>query len=530
MKIRKEVINSLKNPTSPMTVGATVFSRISEAFKPTIHTPLNQFFKDGWKIIEPMTPLIWDWSGDCISEYLMAVHMGQIQNLIISMPFRMAKSNLVTVMFPAWAWTEKPWLRLVNCSYSAGLSVKHATDRRTLIRSEWYQSNWGHQVQLKDDQDVKSAYENTRRGHMIATSVGGTITGKGGHGIIMDDMINPLEAESYAKRTHAVNMYQQVLSNRIDDPKTGFKILVAQRTHAQDLTGHILANEIGWEHLKIPLVAEKKTIIEMPISKTPHVREVGDTLQPERFTPAAIKKLQGSMGSRAWSAQAQQEPTSEKGNILKRDWWRFWTNISANLDRPGYVPKPTGYDVAIQSWDLNFEKTDDGSFVVGQVWWRRGVQKFLMDQHREREGFVDTLEAVRYLTKSHPECGAKLVENKANGAATINVLQDEIGGMIPVDPMGAKAVRAQAAAPSIQAGNVYLPDPQMPGFEWVNEYIDECANFKGVTGEVNDQVDATSQALIRLNSLDYETEETDNSGQTFGGIDHSELESVGGFS
>jgi predicted phage terminase large subunit-like protein len=99
-----------------------------------------------------------------------------------------------------------------------------------------------------------------------------------------------------------------------------------------------------------------------------------------------------------------------------------------------------------------------------------------------------------------PGCDAKLIEDKANGSAVIQMLSHEIPGIIPVNPSGGKIARAAAISPLIEAGNVYLPHPQM--FPWVNDFIEECAAFPN--GTHDDQVDAMSQMLLRWHTTPAE--------------------------
>ncbi len=165
----------------------------------------------------------------------------------------------------------------------------------------------------------------------------------------------------------------------------------------------------------------------------------------------------------------------------------------------------------VQSWDMAFSDTDGSDFVVGQVWGRFGADKYLLKQTRARMEFTDTVGAVRELTawveENYPahKTHLKLVEDKANGPAVISALRRQVAGLIAVNPKGDKVARARAIAPDVEAGNVYLPgmanaegsgyDPlQTPG--WVCGLVDECAAFPNAAHD--DQVDALSQALLRL--------------------------------
>lgn len=498
---------------------STILGRTLDLYRAPDIT-LREFVSKAWDVIDPANPLIPGWHTDYLCEYLSLVTEGEIRKLLINIPPRNGKSNLITIIWPVWSWIQRPSLRWIFCSYSASLSTKHSVDRRNIIESDWFQKNWGGVVHLSEDQNQKQEYSNTARGHMISTSVGGTITGKGGDVIVEDDMLNPQMAESEAERRASNNMHSHVLSNRLDNPKTGAKVLVEQRTHVDDVSGNILKKEDGWEHISLPLMFEKKTIITFPVSKREITREAGQFLNPLRQGKKEYDDSKRTMGTRAFIAQYQQNPTSDEGNIIRRGWWKFWRGRWQDLAIQHWI----------QSWDMNFKKTEKGSYVVGQVWGKKDARYFLIDQIRERMDFSDTLTAMIQLSAKWPQCTAKIIEDKANGPAIESQLKSQIDGIILQNPYGGKLSRAQAASPLVEAGNVFVPDPQMEGYgEWVPDFIEECAAFKGATGEVNDQVDSFSQAILRLRAVDLNVNEADEGGMDFIEEDYN-LESAGGFS
>lgn len=479
------------------------------------------FVKAGWEIIEPANPLIDEWYVDCICEHLEAVTMGQIRKLLMNLPPREGKSNLVTVLWPAWSWTLKAFLRFITCSYSASLSEKHSTMRRNVIESPWYQKRWGGLVRMAPDQNKKNEYENTARGHMIATSVGGTVTGKGGDVEIEDDMINPLQAASDADRQAALDMHTKVLSTRLDNPKTGARVIVEQRTHDLDVSGYVLKNESGWTHLNLPLLATRHTVVVFPLSGREVVREPDDILSPTRHGVDEIADMRKTMTPEVFEAQCQQEPSSDVGNILKR---AYWTKR--------YTVLPSGYDFIITSWDLTFKQTKSGSFVVGQCWGKRNADFYLFPiMVRERMDFSESLLAFENYLKQievtfHFKPTGHLVEDKANGPAVISTLQNKISGIIPMGVTGSKAARAHAVTPLVRAGNVWIPDDSIA--PWVPEFVEECAKFRGADSEINDQVDTMTQALIYLHNIQIaEPEEDQNDEDTF--VDMNDVQMGGLF-
>lgn len=390
------------------------------------------------------------------------------------------KSLAVAVFWPAWEWIDHPERRWLFAAYAESLSLRDSIKCRRLIESPWYQKRWGDRFAMADDQNAKGRFENDKTGYRLATSVGGAATGEGGDRVVVDDPHNVKEAPSAAMRESVLAWWDQVMSTRLNDPKTGAKVIVMQRLHEADLSGHVLAQG-GYEHLCLPAEYEGPKMFTAIGWSDPRV-EPGELLWPERFGAQELAEMKRALGSYGAAGQLQQRPSPAEGGIFRRDWWRFY-------DAP-----PALFDELIQSWDMTFKRADDNDFVAGQVWGRKGADCYLLDRVKERMGFVETQRAVRNLTAKWPDATAKLVEDKANGPAIIDSLGRDIGGLIPVEPDGGKEARAAAVSPMIEAGNVWLPSPK--NAPWVTDFIEECAAFPNAAHD--DDVDAMTQALRRL--------------------------------
>jgi predicted phage terminase large subunit-like protein len=204
----------------------------------------------------------------------------------------------------------------------------------------------------------------------------------------------------------------------------------------------------------------------------------------------AIKK---DVGEYVWAALYQQRPAPAAGGIFKNTWWREYTEPRwvSRLDGTCVIP---GADELVCSWDMAFKDEADSDYVCGQVWARFGLQVYLVDQVHDRMDFVTTRQAVRQLSAKWPQAIAKYVEDKANGTAVINSLSLTVSGLIPIEPDGNKISRARAVSPFVEAGQVYLPSPEL--CPWVGGFIDEHSMFPNAVHD--DRVDAMSQALNRL--------------------------------
>jgi predicted phage terminase large subunit-like protein len=438
----------------------------------------HDYVRAAWHVLEPTTPFVAGQHIAIIGDYLEAVDRGDVRRLIINIPPRMGKSLNVTVFFPTWVWARRPQTRWMFASYSGDLATKHSVDRRTLIQSAWYQDRWGGLFAMASDQNRKTEFENTARGAMIAVGVGGSATGKGGDYVIVDDPHNPIQAESDLERQSAIDFFDLTLSTRLDDPKTGRIVVVMQRLHELDLSGHLL-RQGGWTTLRLPMEAEVREEIVTPAGRA-FRREPGELLAPGRFGPEEVADLKARLGSYGTAGQLQQRPSPAEGGMVKRAWWRFYDAI------------PDGLETVIQSWDCTFKETKDSDFVVGQVWGKKGASCYLLDEVRARMDFPTTLAAIRMLSAKWPQAITKLVEDKANGPAVISMLQQQVIGLIPVEPLGSKEARIAAVSPAIEAGNCYLP----ASAAFTSDFVEELAVFPA--GANDDRVDACSQALNRL--------------------------------
>jgi predicted phage terminase large subunit-like protein len=470
---------------------------------------LSAYIKQAWHVIEPSTDYLHNWHIDAISEYLEAVTAGQITRLLINIVPRYMKSIAVTVMWPTWEWIKRPELRYLFASYSGLLSTKHSVDRRNIIQSDWYQERFGHIYELTSDQNVKTEYQNDKQGVMVSTGFGGSATGKGGDRVIVDDPHNPDEVESDVQREGDLRFFNRSLSTRLNDKKKGVMVVVMQRLHERDISARCL--ELGYTHLCLPAEAEQKTTIVLPVSKKAIVRESGELLWPEREGEKEIEQAKKSLGSYGYAAQYQQRPSPAEGGLLKRHWWQYWKPKNSDLP-PIAVKQPDGsfksydpvelpseFDEILQSWDMSFkdEKAAKGGkpdFVAAGVWGRKGANKYRLDEICERMDFPSTCSAVIALSKAWPKAKAKLVEDKANGSAVIATLKNKISGLIAVEPEGGKIVRANAVAPEIESGNVFLPHPMLKA--WTESFIEECGVFPN--GANDDRVDEMTQALNRM--------------------------------
>lgn len=476
------------------------------------YASLAEFTRQAWHIVEPGTELLWGPHLDLICECLESITLGEVPcdaflaahdlpaepltALVINVPPRYCKSTIVSVMWPCWEWAHRPEMRGMYSSYSAELSTQHSLARRRVLESDWYMTGvrtvwcpdgvWG----LSPDQNLKTRFENTRRGQMLAVSTGGSATGAGGDRVVMDDPLNPTEALSDARRASANTFYDHTLSTRINDKTTGAFVLIMQRLHQADVTGHVLSQG-GWCHICLPCVAESDERHVFPRSGRVWERATDDVLWPERESAEQVAHAKVRLGSWAFAGQYQQRPTPLEGGLIRRAWLRYWTRSRQPDDGDDVVELPDALTDHVQSWDMTYWDTDTADYCVGQVWARCGANVYLLDQDRAKRDLPASKDAIRVLSARWPQASRKMVERTANGAEVLRTMRDEVPGLVGVKVEGSKVARLMAHIAMLEAGNVFLPHPREAG--WVTDTIEEWTLFP--SGEHDDTVDAMSQAL-----------------------------------
>jgi predicted phage terminase large subunit-like protein len=459
---------------------------------------LERFVEAAWPLVAS-TPFVTGMHIQLICQALERLARGEITRLLITIPPRYGKTILGSVMFPAWLWMHQPGTRVLSASYALDLATRDSLAMRRLIESPWYQQLSQGRVRLVDDQAAKTRFETTAGGMRLAVSVGGAVTGEGGDLIILDDPLKIDQAHSQPAREGLIDWYASTLATRLNDPKTARMLVIAQRLHEHDLPGYLL--ETGeWAHVCLPVEYDP----DHPHRYSADPRTTpGELLWPEKWPREEVEKLKPTLGSAATAGMLQQRPAPAMGEIFPRAAWRYYPE-----DAP-----PREFDAITQSWDLAFTDGPNADYVVGQVWGSKGANRYLLRQVRARLSAPATLDAIRGLTTwvaaTYPAHATHriLVEKAANGAAIIDMLHDQIPGIIPVIPQGDKTNRAHRAVVMIESGNVYLPgapnhtqqsyDPAHTP-QWVQDLIEETARFPHTTHD--DQVDALTQALIHANN------------------------------
>lgn len=389
-------------------------------------------------------------------------------------------SELVSRRLPAWIFGRDPDASIISASYSMDLAGRMNRDVQRIIDSDEYKRVFpdtslfaknirttAHGAYLRNVDIFEIV---NHKGVYKTAGIGGGLTGMGfNYGIIDDPVKDRQEAESKTIQDNVWDWYTSVFYTRrmTDDSRI---LITLTRWNVNDLAGKLIElskndpNADQWTILSLPMIAEEPLHPDDP-------RKLGDPLWPERFSMESLIATRSVMGPYDWAALMQQNPIASGGTVFNRGW------LTKYYDDDPHVVVDNMQEV-LQSWDMTNKEGSKSDFVVGQVWGRKGADKYLLDQVRFQGDFVQTIEEFRKLSNLWPTSRRKLVEEAANGYGIISSLKHEISGILPVKPMGGKVVRAMAVTPDFEAGNIYLPRPNYA--PWIHDWIEEMAMFPNV--------------------------------------------------
>jgi predicted phage terminase large subunit-like protein len=416
-----------------------------------------------------------NWHLDCLAHHLALAASGQRIRLIINLPPRSLKSIAASVALPAWLLGHNASCRIITVSYSEELARKHARDCRVVIESDWYRSTFP-ATRLSRRKNTETEITTTHHGFRLATSIGGTLTGRGGNVLIIDDPIKPADAESETERRRVNDWYDKTLFSRLDDKEAGAIIVVMQRLHEDDFTGY-LTEKGEFDVLALPAIAIEQQSLPTGHGRF-HLRSPGEPLYPGRENLATLERTKTSVGSRVFEAQYQQSPAPLGDGIVKAEWFK----------RYGEKDRPERFDRIVQSWDTANKATELSDFSVCTTWGVKGKNLYLLGLFRRRLEYPALKRAVREL-QSLFAANEVLIEDKASGTQLIQeLITDGCYGVTPYQPTCEKIMRVHAQTAMIE-NFVYIPEAA----PWLAEYLHELMVFPN--GKHDDQVDSTAQFL-----------------------------------
>ena len=397
---------------------------------------------------------------------------GKLKRLIVNMPPRHTKSEFASSLLPAWMIGRNPKLKIIMTTHTGELAVRFGRKAKHLIDSEEYQRFF--KTRLQEDSKAAGRWETAQGGEYFAAGVGGAITGRGADLLIIDDPHSEQEALNLSALEKAYEWYTSGPRQRL---QPGGKIIcVMTRWNVKDLTGMLMqaqkeAKPDQWELVEFPAI--------MPSGKP---------VWPEYWELDELETVKASLSLGKWNAQWMQNPTSEEGAIIKREWWKKW-----DKDR---MPK---LEHIIQSYDTAFMKKETADYSAITTWgiFREDEDKppnlILVDATKGRYEFPElrrkALESYKYW---EPE--TVLIEAKASGLPLTYELRNMGIPVVNYTPSKGndKHTRVNSVAPLFESGTIWAPTHK----EFAQEVIEECAAFP--YGDHDDLVDSMTQAVMRF--------------------------------
>jgi predicted phage terminase large subunit-like protein len=455
-------------------------------------THLIDFIQLMWPVLEPGTKFIDGWAIRAICEHLEAVTAGKINRLLINVPPGSMKSLTTNVFWPAWEWGPKrmPHTRYVAAAYAEQLTLRDNRKCLALMKSPEYQDFWGDVFELDKDEQSKGKFANLDMGFKLATAVGGSATGERGDRVIIDDPHNVKDAESEAKRMEALYWFTEVMPSRVNSEQSAI-VIIMQRVHQEDISGLILEEELGYEHLCIPMHFDPDHIHKSNTSigwVDPRTKD-GDLMWPELFPRSRVERDEKVMrsvgGEYAVAGQHEQRPTPRGGGMFQEDDFQF-IDVK-DVPQSGRL---------VRGWDLAATKDGRAAYTVGLKMRRtRDGNLYIEDVRRAREtpAGVDKM-ILQAATDDGTSCVQDLPQDPGAAGKTVKAhmaLVLEGFNFHITTESGSKEDRARPLASQCEAGKIHLV--RAP---WNKEFLKEVCVFPA--GKFKDQVDAASRAYARL--------------------------------
>jgi predicted phage terminase large subunit-like protein len=468
---------------------------------------LYAFVRRFWRVVEPGTDFIDNWHIEAICQHLQAVTEGKIKRLVINVPFRTAKSTITSVLWPAWVWINKPEHQWLCGSYAEKLAIRDSLRMRRLVQSPDYVRGYGKSFAITSDQNQKVRFQNTKNGHRIAFGMGGGVMGDGGDTLLIDDPHDRQGANSEAERDTVLTTYDEALITRLNHPASGAIVIIMQRLHQKDLSGHVLADKAaGWVHLMIPMEFEAQRKCKTMLGWEDPRKRDGELMFPARFPQKTVDGLKTVLGTYGTAGQLQQRPSPAGGGVLDISHFKTWP-ADAQLPDLHFI---------LQSYDTAFTDNTQNDPTACTVWgifyrgekrcvlllesWTDRLQypalrkRLLADWKAEYGGILND--------PNHPSRRADvvLIEEKGSGQSVIQDLRQANVPVAAYNPGRAdKTSRAEMTAPLLECGLFYVleskKDPGQP-IRWARPLLEQMEQFPN--GEHDDLVDTFTQAAIYL--------------------------------
>lgn len=416
-----------------------------------------------------------------LAQRLEDVAAGKIRRLMVLMPPRHGKTQLISKIFPAFYMGLFPQKSVICSTYGQELSDDMGRAVKNAIQSPMYKEIFPNSLMARDSASIRrfdvidTSVQTTKKGQYFAVGVGSAITGRGADCAIIDDPIkDAAEADSALQRHNIIEWYKTTLYTRL--MPNASMVVVQTRWHENDLAGYIIANKVEpWTVISLPALAEENDVLG---------RKVGEALWPEAFGVPELLRTRQLEGPRHWNALFQQRPSSDQGNIIKREWWVPWMELD-----------PPKMEYIIQAYDTANAEGKDNDFTAVSTW---GVFRIdgipnvmLISVYNKKRDYQMMRREVTHLY-NHYQPDQAVCEYKQSGITLVQDLQRAGIPILKFTPDSDKVARAHAVVPFFESGRVHYPQ----GKWWAEAMVDQCASFP--FGKHDDMVDTMTLALLRL--------------------------------
>lgn len=423
----------------------------------------DAFAMRAFRIIEPATKYDQNWHIQCICEFLEAAYKGEIKRLIINLPPRCLKSYLVARAFPAWVMGKNPGAKFITASYGHEVTEQNAMACRRIMKDPWYQEVFP-STKITAELDRNTHFETTQMGQYYAATSFSPLTGMGADYIILDDPIKPMEANSEAIRTSTNQNIRTTFFSRFNDKRTGRFIMIMQRVHEDDPTGHLMRDG-GYIHVKLP--AEAKQPVEIRLGDKVWTMKEGDLLFPERLSREQLDQDMLDMTPANYAGQMLQEPVPLGGGEFKPEWPQHYPN---GFVRPKTMNVYILIDAAGGDETNKKKKKNSDRTAMAVIGLATDNNYYLLDMVIDRLNATERIDMLFILHRKWNDlCGKPpTVGYEKYGLMTdthyARKRMDEEGYRFQIIELGgrmAKEERIRRMIPDLQKGRWYFPDTHL---------------------------------------------------------------------
>lgn len=444
-----------------------------------------EFFKRACEILEPSTSWQWNWHLEYLCNEMQVLQENiesgkeKQKDIIVNLPFRSGKSMLFSVLFPLWCWTRKPDTQFICLTYGEKLSISLAAKSMNLMETKWFKMYFP-EIALQPNFKSKSEFMTTKGGKRFSSGTGGGVLGQGGHYIILDDPNHPKQITTVGMQ-EVIRHYNETIFSRLNDPKTGYRIVIQQRLHQNDLSGYLLENyPERYHHICIPA-----TITDYVQPSNLVSSYVDGYFWKDRFGENELQDYEKQLGSFGFAGQLMQRPVTKSGAILKSEYFPVvdWQSEFNDLDWHLII------DPAFTS---DIKKNDPSAVMICAIHNNHLIVRKVFQYWLEFPELLRKIDDLIGIYGDH-RTSKVFIEPKAAGQSIVQELKRN--SLINVHEItfmkGDKVNKVHAIAPQVEAGRVKLLEDS-----WNDNFIEELELFP--VGKHDDQVDVLVYGVNEL--------------------------------